>query len=180
MNDFLLIKPTGEYAYEIADYRSEFLKAGDSMDGCGSLRFIHDPMDFIKKCIDYESPETLPAGRVIATQFMFVRRSDNRVVGMIQVRHYFNDYLEKYAGHIGYSIRPGERGRGYAKQMLASVLPFCREIGIERLLITCNEDNVKSEKTIIANGGVYESTVYEPNEKINLKRFWIALTQEEK
>jgi predicted acetyltransferase len=94
---------------------------------------------------------------------------------MLQVRHYFNDYLSKFGGHIGYSIRPSERRKGYAKEMLKSVLPFCREINLENVLITCIEDNIGSEKTIIANGGIYESTVYEPNEKVNLKRYWINI-----
>lgn len=170
-----LVKPTAEYAEQIREYRQEFLDAGDSMDGCGSLRRIEDPYEFIKKCEDYENPKTLPEGLVLATQFMLVRESDNRLVGMIQVRHYLNEYLKNYGGHIGYSIRPSERRKGYAKEMLKMVLPFCRNINIENVLITCIDNNVASEKTIITNGGVYESTIYEPSEKINLKRFWIKL-----
>ena len=170
-----LVKPTAEYAEQIREYRQEFLDAGDSMDGCGSLRRIEDPYEFIKKCEDYENPETLPESLVLATQFMLVRESDNRLVGMIQVRHYLNEYLKNYGGHIGYSIRPSERRKGYAKEMLKMVLPFCRNINIENVLITCIDNNVASEKTIITNGGVYESTIYEPGEKINLKRFWIKL-----
>lgn len=171
----LLIKPTAEYAQQIKDYRQEFLDCGDSMDGCGSLRIIEDPYEYIQRCIDCESPDTMPAGLVPATQFIYVRKSDNRLVGMIQVRHYFNDYLSRFGGHIGYSIRPSERQKGYAKEMLKAVLPFCRKIGLEQVLITCNDHNVASEKTIRSNGGVYESTVYEPYENINLKRFWIKL-----
>lgn len=94
---------------------------------------------------------------------------------MLQVRYYLNDYLEKYAGHIGYSIRPSERRKGYAKQMLKMALSFCREIEIKKVLITCKVGNIGSEKTILANGGVYESTVHEPNEGKDLKRFWIVL-----
>ena len=117
----------------------------------------------------------MPEGRVIATQFMLVRASDNRLLGMIQVRHYFYDYLSKFGGHIGYSVRPSERLKGYAKEMLKMVLPFCREIGLEKVLITCIDGNIGSEKTILANGGKYESTVYEPDEKVYLKRHWIEL-----
>lgn len=171
--DLVLIKPTEDFASDIAEYRREFLDAGDSMDGCGSLRQIDDPLLYIKKCRDYEDPETLPEGRVVATQLLLVRRSDMRLVGMIQVRHYFNEYLSIYGGHIGYSVRPSERRKGYAKKMLASVIPYCREIGLDKILVTCIEGNIASEKTIIACGGVYESTVYEPNEKVYLKRFWI-------
>ena len=175
MKKYILTKPTDEYSTQIAEYRQEFLDAGDSMDGCGSLRVMENPFDFIKKCRDYESEDTLSEGRVIATQFLLIRICDNRLVGMIQVRHYFNDYLEKYAGHIGYSIRPSERRKGYAKQMLKMALPFCREIGLDKVLITCTDGNIGSEKTILANGGVYESTIHEPNENAELKRFWIKL-----
>jgi len=104
-----------------------------------------------------------------------IRKSDNKLVGMIQVRHRFNDYLEKYAGHIGYSVRPCERRKGYAKKMLKMVFPFCREIGLDRVMITCADSNIGSEKTIFANGGVYESTIHEPKENKDLKRFWITL-----
>ncbi len=170
-----LIKPTFEYAKQIIEYRQEFLDAGDSMDGCGSLRRIEDPYEYIQRSIDCQKEETMPRGLVPATQFMFIRENDNRLVGMIQVRHYFNDYLSKYGGHIGYSVRPSERRKGYAKEMLKAALPFCREIGLNKVLITCIEDNIGSEKTIIANGGKYESTVFEADENIYLKRFWIDL-----
>ena len=112
---------------------------------------------------------------MLATQFFYVRPSDRKIVGMIQVRYYFNEYLEKYAGHIGYSVRPSERRKGYAKQMLRDCLPFCREIGLESVLITCDEDNEGSRRTILANGGVYESTVFEPEEGLTLQRYWIHL-----
>lgn len=175
MEEFILIRPTGEYASQIAEYRQEFLNAGDSMDGTGPLRRFEDPEEYIKMCADYEDPTTVPSHLVPATQFFFVRKSDNKLVGMIQVRHCFNEFLEKYAGHIGYSVRPSERRKGYAKEMLRMALPFCREIGLEKVLISCIDGNIGSEKTILANGGVYESTVHEPNGDRDLKRFWITL-----
>lgn len=175
MEEFILIRPTSEYATEIAQYRQEFLMSGDSMDGTGPLRRFEDPEEYIKICAEYEDPKKVPSRLVPATQFFFVRKCDNKLVGMIQVRHRFNEYLEKYAGHIGYSVRPSERRKGYAKEMLRMALPFCREIGLKKVLVTCIDGNIGSEKTILANGGVYESTVYEPNEKVDLKRFWISL-----
>ena len=175
MEDFILMRPTSEYASQIAEYRQEFLDAGDSMDGCGPLRRVEDPEEYIKICKDYEDPDRVPSHLVLATQFFFIRKCDNKLVGMLQVRHYFNEYLEKYAGHIGYSVRPSERRKGYAKEMLKAALPFCREIGLTKVLISCIDGNVGSEKTILANGGVYESTVHEPNEDRDLKRFWIEL-----
>ncbi len=145
------------------------------MDGTGPLRRFENPEEYIKVCADYEDLEKVPSHLVPATQFIFVRKSDNKLVGMIQIRHRFNDFLEKYAGHIGYSVRPSERCKGYAKEMLRMALPFCREIGLDKVLITCIDGNIGSEKTILANGGIYESTIHEPNENVDLKRFWITL-----
>lgn len=174
MEELILIRPTLEYASEIASYRREFLDAGDSMDGCGPLRRIEDPEEYIRICAEYEDPQTVPAHLVPATQFFLIRKGDNKLVGMLQVRHCFNEYLEKYADHIGYSVRPSERRQGYAKRMLAMALPFCWELGLDRVLISCLDGNLASERTILANGGVYESTVLEPNSQRDLKRFWIT------
>lgn len=173
--EFALLRPTSEYAGQLAEYRQEFLAAASSMDGCGPLRRTEDPEEYIRLCRDYEDPEKVPSHLVPATQFLFVRKRDNRLVGMIQIRHRFTDFLERYAGHIGYSVRPSERRRGHATKMLKMALPFCREVGIEKVLIACVDGNVGSEKTILANGGVYESTVHEPTGDRDLKRFWITL-----
>lgn len=175
MEEFILLRPTDEYAGQIIQYKQEFLEAGDSMDGCGPLPRLENPEEYIQVCRDYEDPERVPEHLVPATQFLFVRKCDNRLIGMIQVRHRFNDYLEKYAGHIGYSVRPSERRKGYAKKMLKMTLPFCKDLGISRVLISCIDGNIGSEKTILANGGVYESTVCEPHKGRILKRFWITL-----
>lgn len=175
MEEFILIRPMSEYASQIKEYRQEFLNVGDSMDGTGSLRRIEDPEEYIKVSREFEDPTKVPPHLVPATQFFFIRKSDNKLVGMLQVRHYFNDYLEKFGGHIGYSVRPSERRKSYAKEMLKTALPFCKEVGLEKVLITCIDGNIGSEKAILANGGVYETTVHEPNENVELKRFWIAL-----
>ncbi len=171
-----LIEPNIEYEQQIRAYRKEFLDCGDSMDGTGGLRKFEDPQEWIEDSNRYRDPLTVPKGRVPATQYMFVREEDRRIVGMIQIRHYLNDYLEKYGGHIGYSVAPGERRKGYAAQMLKMVLPKCKELNIDAVLITCIKGNTSSKKTILRNGGIYESTVYEPDEKAELERYWIHLS----
>lgn len=173
--DFFLVEPSEEYAEQIAEYKQACLNADSSMDGCGPLRKSENPIAYIAECRKYTALDTLPEGLVLATQFFYIRKTDNCLIGMIQVRHYFNDYLSKYGGHIGYSIKPNERRKGYASSMLKAVLPYCREIGLDKILITCFDNNIGSEKTILNNGGVYEATVYEKDSKRNLKRFWITL-----
>ena len=171
-----LIEPAIEYERQIREYRKEFLDSGDSMDGTGSLIRIEAPKEWIALSHSFKDPASVPPGKVPATQFMFVREDDRKIVGMIQIRHYFNPFLEKYGGHIGYSVAPSERQKGYAEQMLKLILPICRELGIGKLLITCISGNEGSRRTILKNGGIYESTVYEPDEGVDLERYWIDLS----
>ncbi len=169
------IEPTIEYEEQIRIYRQEFLDTGSSMDGTGALRRMEDPKQWIEYSLNSKKKETVPDGLVPATQYIFVRESDNKIVGMLQIRHYFNDFLEKFGGHIGYSVAPSERRKGYATQMLQNGLEKCKKLGIHKVLITCDYDNEGSRKTILKNGGVYESTVHEPNEDIDLQRYWIEI-----
>ncbi|MDE5803982.1 MAG: GNAT family N-acetyltransferase [Lachnospiraceae bacterium] len=170
-----LVLPSEEYLDQVWAYRQECIDAGSHMDGCGPLRRVESAEQWLAVVRSYTDPATLPEGKVQATQFLAVRESDDKVVAMIQIRHYFNEYLEKYAGHIGYSTRPSERRRGYAKEMLRLSLPYCKELGLGRVLIACEPDNPGSRRTIFANGGVYESTVHEPEEDIDLERYWITI-----
>ena len=170
-----LIEPTMEYSEQIRAYRQEFLDSGDSMDGTGGLRNFDDPQEWIDFLVRHKDPKTVPEGRVPSTQFIFVRDEDQKIVGMIDIRYRLNEFLENYGGHIGYSVAPSERHKGYATQMLKAVLPVCRELGIDKVLITCIKGNEGSKRTILNNGGIYESTVYEPDEKVELEKYWISL-----
>ena len=170
-----LVRPDPSYSCQIVSYRREFSECGSSMDGTGSLRQMPDPGEWLLQVAALSKRESVPENLVQSTQFIYVRNSDRRIVGMIQVRHYFNDYLEKFGGHIGYSVRPTERLRGYATQMLRDCLPYCRDLGLDKVLITCDRENSGSRKVILANGGVYENTVFEPAEGIMLERYWISL-----
>ena len=145
------------------------------MDGTGALRRLDDPREWIGWSLRCKDPLQVPEGLVPATQYMLVRREDRKIVGMLQIRHHFNDFLERYGGHIGYSVAPGERRKGYASLMLKLALPKCRALGLNRVLITCIRGNEGSRRTILNNGGTYESTVFEPREGVYLERYWIEL-----
>ncbi len=173
MENLRFVAPDPSMRQEIADYRREFLADGSSLDGCGSLARMEDPDEWFRQVKDLSDEKTVPQGWVRSTQFILLR--ENRVLGALQVRHAFNDFLRLYGGHIGYSVRPGERRKGYATLMLQRALPFCRGIGLSKVLITCLKDNEGSRRAILHNGGVYESTVTIPRENLPLERYWIAL-----
>ncbi len=180
MEELKLILPTEEYLGQVWDYRRECLEAGSSMDGCGPLRRSETAEEWLAGVRAYMDPTTMPADKVQATQFLTVRVSDGRLVGMLQVRHTLNDYLRKFAGHIGYSVRPSERRKGYATEQLRQALIWCREeLGLSRALITCYDTNEASRRTILSQGGVYDGTVYEPDRDKNLERYWIDLEEKD-
>ena len=175
-----LIEPTIEYFRQIEEYRKEFIDCGSSMDGTGSLIKTEDPEIWISQSILGKKKETAPKGLVPATQYIYVRETDDKIVGMLQIRHCLNDHLEKYGGHIGYSVAPSERRKGYASMMLKEGLARCKELGITKALVTCDDDNEGSRRTILNNGGVYDSTIFEPERNVNIERYWIDIVSEAK
>ena len=171
----LLLRPTAEYIPQYEEYRREFLDFGGSMDGAGSLRRLESGRAWLDEVERFSRPETVPEGKVVSTQFILVREADDRLLGMLQLRHDLNDYLRRIAGHIGYSVRPSERRRGYAKRMLAMALDEAHKLGLERVMISCSVENEASRRTILANGGVFDSTVVEETDGELLERYWIEL-----
>ena len=106
--------------------------------------------------------------------YLAVRKSDDKVVGVIDLRHHINHpILGTWGGHCGYSVRPSERGKGYAKEMLRLNIQNAKAMGIDKLLVTCNVLNEASEKIIKANGGVFEKIIDVDGSKI--KRYWITV-----
>lgn len=110
-------------------------------------------------------------GRVHATNWWIVE--DGAYLGAIQLRHYLNDFLLDAGGHIGYGIRPSARRRGYATWAVGAVLPKARALGLTRVLVTCDDDNVGSARVIERNGGVLEDV--RTTSVGRKRRYWITL-----
>lgn len=173
MEELRLTRPTEAMSGEISAYRQAMLDADSSMDGCGSLKRMENPAEWLAFCRQLDNPATTPPNWVPMTQFVCLR--GRKIVGMIQVRRELNDFLREYAGHIGYSVRPDERKKGVATWMLQNVLPYCRDIGLTRVMVACEPWNDGSRKTILHGGGVYAKTVHCKERNINLEQYWITL-----
>ena len=170
-----LVLPSKEYKESFLEALAE-QKGGEHrthpnrLEGEKYERFENDFEGFLAYKKDEREGKNLPEGWVPQTSYWLV--DGDKFIGRVDVRHVLNEHLMNMGGHIGYSIRPSERHKGYGTLALKLALPKAHELGIEKALLTCNTDNIGSRKIIEKNGGILE------NEKIgedgNIKlRFWV-------
>jgi predicted acetyltransferase len=144
-------------------------------------RFAHyyDPAlpfdTYLRILDDAEHGRGLPPDHVPSTLlFGFV---DASIVGRLSLRHALNDFLLRAGGHIGYLVVPKHRGRGYATAMLRQGLELARSMAMERVLVTCDEDNLASRRVIEKSGGEYEDSYVGPDAPGGKRRYWIPLSK---
>ena len=166
-------KPNFSDVEEITSFKMEFEEAHSGMDGTGILVrcSAEEWLNYIKEMERREDPNGIHC-----LQYGLFCKEEDRLLGLIQIRLELKGYLINFGGHIGYCVRPSERRKGYAKAMLKSALDICKNEGLERVLITCLEENIGSAKTIESCGGVFEKIVYDDvNYNANMKRYWVSL-----
>ena len=166
-----LIFPTIEMKQAALDFRREHFDHGEMIIyGGAGLCMTENYECWLQKInadVTYEADNV----RVPATAYFAV--VDDEIVGIIQIRHVLNDHLRYDGGHIGYGVRPSARHKGYATLMLAMALEKCRKLGISNALVVCEKENIGSVKTIIKNGGVFDSE-YVDDDGIKSQRYWIS------
>ena len=173
MDKIILVKPDLSYADEIIKYKEESLAESPIINGSAGLDRFSSIEIWFEELKKRSCEDTVPKGLVPSSTYLAVREKDNYIVGMIDIRHYLNEYLTQVGGNIGYGVRKTERNKGYAKQMLKLALEKCKELKIKKVLITCDEDNIASEKVILSANAKLEDIRNVDGE--NKKRFWIDL-----
>ena len=173
MDKIILVKPDLSYTDEIIKYKEESLAESPIINGSAGLDRFSSIEIWFEELKKRSCEDTVPKGLVPSSTYLAVREKDNYIVGMIDIRHYLNEYLTQVGGHIGYGVRKTERNKGYAKQMLKLALEKCKELKIKKVLITCDEDNIASEKVILSANAKLENIRNVDGE--NKKRFWIDL-----
>lgn len=164
----VLRKPDEGMKKEIIAFNKEWAKACEKLVPYAARLRGMDFLDWLKNVKLMET--NAPVGFVDSSLYFLM--DGDRILGAIDIRHNLNEYLKGVGGHIGYGVRPSERRKGYATLMLSLALPLAKELGLKKMLITCNKGNVASEKTIRNNGGVLENEIEDGDEIV--LRFWIA------
>lgn len=176
MEELRLFKPSIEYAEQIAEYKAEFSPE--------QIRVTYDPdripgMDYLET---YNSiPEWLcfldtVKGKI--TWYMSVRMSDGKIIGFCCLRHKleYDDDDPDFASNVGYSIRPSERRKGYAKEQLRLVLQEAKRLGMDHVRIICRDINIGSNRTILANGGKFVDAIYGEESGMTVHRYDVPIS----
>ncbi|WP_105176751.1 MULTISPECIES: GNAT family N-acetyltransferase [Clostridium] len=168
-----LITLTSSYKTEWESLISEFEENGEKLIPLAMKGHANTFEEFLIEAYKNSKGIDLPDGIVPSDIYFLVDDNSKYLIGAIDIRHYLNEYLLKYGGNIGYGIRPSERKKGYATEMLYLALEECKTKGLSKVLITCFKSNIASANTIIKNGGILENEIAEGG---NVKqRYWIQL-----
>jgi predicted acetyltransferase len=163
------------------DEEAEFLRAhrATTPDVPSFLHYYRDGMtlrEYLIVLAELEQGVNLQSPHQVPETFLFAFLGD-RIVGRVAIRHCLNESLEREGGHLGYVVVPEYRRQGHATTMLRLALAIAREkTGASKILVTCDDGNVGSARTIEKNGGVLENVVVVPERGKAIRRYWIQLS----
>lgn len=160
MEKLMHVIPSEKHENDAIDYINEFYKYNSKINGVGGLdSYLDDYSGWLKK-LEKDRKQIANEKRVPAETYFLVRENDNRIVGMINIRYNLNERLLLNGGHIGYSIRPTERRKGYNKINLYLGLKRLDELNVETALLDCVKSNIGSSKTMLALGAKKYNEIY--------------------
>lgn len=182
MEKIFLEIPTINRKQDALNYLKENAKYNSDFNGTGGMESCLDQISYEEWLLELEKRKDLEYANLInrcpSKTFFVVRENDNKIVGMLNVRYNISpDKLNTWASHVGYGIRPTERGNGYAKIVLYLGLLEEDKLGEEKVLLECTVDNIGSNKTILALGGKLEKTELDEYDKEMTNYYWINVKE---
>lgn len=169
-----LVFPSIEHKQQVMGYLKEHLDIGDTMlNGAGGLERFASFEEWLEKINNDTDINKIPEGRVPSWLYLAIRKSDKRMVGIVQIR-LLNERLWKTFGNIGDGVRPTERKKGYVTEIIRLALIKAKELGLNRVLMSCDKTNIGSKKSIINNGGIFENEYVDADGNLE-ERYWISL-----
>lgn len=176
MEKFYLEKPSIQRKEEIIDYFNEFVKYNSDINGAGSLDKILEGLMFeeaLDRCLNMENKEYAEkASRCPGKTFLLIRDNDNKIIGTINLRWDLNESMLRFGGHIGYGIRPTERRKGYNKINLYLCMLEAKKVGLDKVMLDCDVNNLGSDGTLKALGGTLERTEVDPSDGVLTNVYW--------
>jgi len=173
MNEIELILPTLHHKAAAENFKNEFFEMQEFFINGSAMLDQMEYEQWLTLNTNNRHENTVSSGWVVATTFFAVRKHDNKIIGMIDIRHNLgNDFLMQYGGHIGYSVCPNERKKGYATEMLRMGLEYTKLLNIDKVMLACYSDNIPSIRTIEKHGGELTETKRYPDGKL-LSIYWI-------
>ncbi len=178
---FYLEIPSTKRKNEIIDYINEFVSYNSDINGTGSLDKILDGYTFeqaLERCLNMQYEEyAKKLGRCQSKTFLLIRKNDNKIVGTINVRWNLTEEMKKFGGNIGYGIRPTERKKGYNKINLYLGLIEAQKLGLDKVMLDCDVNNLGSAKTMQALGGELTRTEIDPTDGILTSIYWFNVSE---
>ena len=175
---FYLENPSMERKNDVIEYMNEYVKYNSNINGTGSFDHVlegetyEECMDRYYKIQDNEYAKSID--RCPGKTYFLIRKNDNKLIGMINIRHHLTPKMLVHGGHIRYGIRPTERRKGYNKiNLYLGLLKALEEFNLDKVMLDCDVKNLGSDKTIQALGGVLERTDIDDYDGALTNVYWI-------
>lgn len=170
-----LVKLSPEYKRHLTEMMDEWTASGEKIIPYAIRKYDYRDFDFYLDHLDLDEETADDLGLVPDVTFFALDTERDIFVGAVNIRKYLNERLMSYGGHIGDGVRPSERRKGYATEMIRLALEECRKMGIDKVLMVCDRSNEASAKSIIKNGGILENELASPDSDDPVQRYWINL-----